>query len=102
MLQLPADFFEADGQWRKFHDLTVDPSDPSQVERQAKKYAQNHQMAFYDKNLRKVTPAQCFQAAVEDGTNTIFMARQGELAVNEQMVDSVSQFLDKRNTKRRA
>ncbi|KAI1934753.1 hypothetical protein LOZ66_005608 [Ophidiomyces ophidiicola] len=91
------------GEWEKLRELEVDPSDPSEVERLAKKDARNRHAIFYDKNLRIVTPAQCFAAAVKDGTNTIFMALNGELEINEEVVASVSQALDDHEgrTKRR-
>ncbi|KAL2374280.1 hypothetical protein RJ035_003906 [Blastomyces gilchristii] len=36
----------------------------------------------------------CLDAAIEDGTNTVFMAIGGELNVDENMVASASQVLD--------
>ncbi|KKA16147.1 hypothetical protein T310_10282, partial [Rasamsonia emersonii CBS 393.64] len=61
---------------------------------------------FYDKKLRKITPAQCFRAAIEDGTSTVFIALEGKLIINEEMMESVSQTLETdtgigRRTKRR-
>ncbi|KAE8391594.1 hypothetical protein BDV23DRAFT_69197 [Aspergillus alliaceus] len=68
---------ENDGRWKTAHEVVVDRSDPSQVERVARKEARNRQATFYDKNLRLLTPAQCFKAAIEDDTNTIFMHFRG-------------------------
>ncbi|EFW13294.1 hypothetical protein CPSG_10105 [Coccidioides posadasii str. Silveira] len=92
------------GEWERVHEVGVDPFNPSEVERVAKKDARNRHATFYDKNMRSITPARCFDAAVEDGTNTIFMVFEEKMAINEKMVASVSQALDserKRRNKRR-
>lgn len=100
--QLPSDksitiYFQCldRGEWKQYHSMTVDPSDPSTVERMAKKSARNHGAFFYDKQLRTLSPAQCFEAAIEDGTNTIFMSLGGELLMTENMLASVSSYLDR-------
>ncbi|BDD62126.1 hypothetical protein MPDQ_005183 [Monascus purpureus] len=82
-----------DGEWRKIHELDVDPSDPAAVERLAWKDARNRQATFYDKDLRIITPAQCYDAAVADGTNTVFMDFEGDLAMDEETLASISQEL---------
>jgi hypothetical protein len=79
-----------DGGWKTVHELQVNPSDPSEVERVARKDARNQNATFYDKNLRKLTPAQCFQAVIEDETNTIFMKFDGELAMDEEIMASIA------------
>lgn len=56
---------ETDGRWKTAHVVVVDRSDPSLVERVARKEARNRQATFYDKNLRLLTPAQCFKAATK-------------------------------------
>ncbi|EER40779.1 conserved hypothetical protein [Histoplasma capsulatum H143] len=71
-----------------------EPSDRSMVERMAKKDARNRLATFYDKDLKPIAPAQCCDAAIEDGTNTIFMVFGGELNVDEEMVASASQYAD--------
>lgn len=53
------------------HELVVDPSDLSSVERVAIKDAQNQKPTVYDKDLGIITPAQCFNSAIEDGINNI-------------------------------
>lgn len=78
-----------DGRWKTVHALQVNPSDPSDVERIARKDARNRNATFYDKNLRKLTPAQCFEAAIEDETNTIFMKFDGELVMDEETMTSI-------------
>lgn len=83
------------GEWDKVvHELEVNPSDSSLVEQLAKKEARNRAATFYDKNLRMITPAQCFDAAMEDGSNTIFVSYEGEAIVNEEMMVLVSRALD--------
>ena len=75
------------------HKLVVNQSDPSPVEQIAKKDTQNQKAIFYDKSLHTIPPMQCFNAAIEDGTNTIFIAFRDKLAVDEEAVASVSQAL---------
>ncbi|KAF4210314.1 hypothetical protein CNMCM5878_004631 [Aspergillus fumigatiaffinis] len=83
-----------DGGWKTVHELQVNPSDPSEVERVARKDARNRNATFYDKNLRKLTPAQCFEAAIEDETNTIFMKFDGELAMDEETMVSIARDIE--------
>ncbi|KAE8155499.1 hypothetical protein BDV40DRAFT_294282 [Aspergillus tamarii] len=85
---------ENDGRWKTAHEVVVDRSDPSQVERVARKEARNRQATFYDKNLRLLTPAQCFKAAIEDDTNTIFMHFGGELAMDEDTMRSIARDVE--------
>jgi hypothetical protein len=56
----------------------------------ARKEARNRQATFYDKNGRKLTPAQCFEAAIEDGSNMIFMHLGGDLAMDEDTMRSIA------------
>lgn len=83
-----------DGGWKTVHELQVNPSDPSEVERVARKDARNRNATFYDKNLRKLTPAQCFEAAIEDETNTIFMKFDGELVMDEETMASIARDIE--------
>lgn len=71
-----------------------DRSNSSQVEQLARKEARDRQATFYDKNLRKLTPAQCFEAAIEDDTNTIFMNFGGELAMDEDTIRSIAREVE--------
>ena len=83
------------GEWnRVVHQMVVDPSDPSPVERMAKKNARKRNATFYDQNLRTLAPMQCFDAAIEDGTKTIFVTFGNELVVNEETVESVTRALE--------
>lgn len=82
------------GEWNRIvHKIIVDPSDPSPVERMAAKQARAHKATYYDQNLRQVPPGQCFDAAIEDGTNTLFMTFGDDLTVSEATVDSITQAL---------
>ncbi|KAF7514970.1 hypothetical protein PCG10_004181 [Penicillium crustosum] len=76
------------------HQITVNPSNPVAVEAFAREKAkENVPVTFYDQNLRAIPPAQCFDAAVQDGTNTIFVAHGPELVRNEENMNSVSRAL---------
>ncbi|KJF60469.1 uncharacterized protein CIMG_11616 [Coccidioides immitis RS] len=98
------------GNWVDTYKMDINPSEPSDrsmVERMAKKDARNRLATFYDKDLKPIAPVQCCDAAIEDGTDTIFMVFGGELNVDEEMLASVSQYADsererERKTKRRA
>ncbi|KAF4768880.1 hypothetical protein HAV15_008832 [Penicillium sp. str.  len=95
------------GDWNRLvHQMVVDPSDASPVGRMASKNARERQATFYDQNLRQVPPGQCFDAAIEDGTNTIFMTFGDDLVVSEEAVNSIARVIepgsdDDRPTKRR-
>ncbi|KAJ5178973.1 hypothetical protein N7492_002183 [Penicillium capsulatum] len=82
------------GEWNRLvRKMVVDPLDPSPLERMTAKQARAHQATYYDRNLRQVPPGQCFDAAVEDGTNTIFMTFGDNLAISEETVDSITRAL---------
>ena len=85
---------DEDGEWRKIHQLDLDRSDPTAVERLMKKDARNRGATFYDKDLRMITPAQCYDAAIEDGANTIFVDFGGELVVNEDTLASITREIE--------
>ncbi|KAF5859848.1 hypothetical protein ETB97_002400 [Aspergillus alliaceus] len=80
------------GNWKTVHELHH--SNSSEVERVARKDARNRQATFYDKDLRRLTPAQCFEAAIEDGSNTIIMQLHGELTIDEETMESTSRDLE--------
>ncbi|KAL5332622.1 hypothetical protein BJX70DRAFT_407207 [Aspergillus crustosus] len=88
---------EKNSEWRTAHTLQVNPSNPEeveQVEQVAKKDARNRQATFYNKDLRKLTPAQCFKAAIEDESNTILMQYGGELPMDENTMRAIEQELE--------
>ncbi|GFF61571.1 conserved hypothetical protein, partial [Aspergillus udagawae] len=58
--------------WRLSDHLEIDPSDPSPVERVAKKYTRKD-YSLYDKNMQSLSPAQCYRAATIDGNNAVFI-----------------------------
>ncbi|KMU77265.1 hypothetical protein CISG_06109 [Coccidioides immitis RMSCC 3703] len=68
-----------------------EPSDRSMVERMAKKDARNRLATFYDKDLKPIAPVQCCDAAIEDGTDTIFMVFGGELNVDEEIMPTANE-----------
>jgi hypothetical protein len=75
------------------HQMVVDPSDPSPVKRMAMKNARERGAIFYDQNLRTIPPSECFNAAVENGKNTVFVAFGHDLVMDEEMMESVSRVL---------
>lgn len=91
------------GQWKPSDRVRVDPSDPSPVERIAKKYSWKD-YSLYDRNLQSLSPAQCYRAATIDGNNVIFLIPEYEekrltakdkLVNNRELLSSVSQALDR-------
>jgi hypothetical protein len=81
------------GRWRPYDHLTVTPAEPAAVEQLVRKYARNRHTIFYDKDLRPLLAEQCFWAATEDGTNTIFMALDGRLHTTWQLVASAAEVV---------
>ncbi|CEJ62537.1 hypothetical protein PMG11_11034 [Penicillium brasilianum] len=82
------------GEWNRLvHKMAVDPADPSPVERMAAKQAKAQKATYYDQNLRQVPPGQCFDAAIEDGTNTVFMTFGDDLTVSEATMDAITRAI---------
>lgn len=65
------------GQWLVRNEVPVNPSNPSNAVGLAKNYAMDHSVTFYTRELRTVSATKCVPAALEDGTNTIFMSFGG-------------------------
>ncbi|KAJ5982692.1 hypothetical protein N7451_012792 [Penicillium sp. IBT 35674x] len=95
-------YFERE-QWRRSDRLQVNPADTSSVERLADKYFRKN-YSLYDFHLQDVRPAQCYQAAINEGRNAIFMISQyeeqkliaeGRLAKDRQLVMMAAQALDR-------
>ncbi|CAK40083.1 hypothetical protein M747DRAFT_290932 [Aspergillus niger ATCC 13496] len=90
-------------EWKRSDRLRVDPSDPSPVERIARKYSSKN-YSLYDRNLQSLSPAQCYRAATVDGNNAIFLiseheeqrlAAEGRLTKDKQLLSLVSRVLDR-------
>ncbi|KAL4801661.1 hypothetical protein BDV18DRAFT_164709 [Aspergillus unguis] len=88
--------------WRQSDRLQVSHSDPSLVERVARKYTWKN-YSLYDKNLQSLSPVQCYRAATVDGNNAIFLiseheeqnlVAQGRLMNDKQLLLSVSRIVD--------
>lgn len=90
-------------EWKQTDRLKVDPSDPSPVERIAKKYSWKN-YSLYDRNLQSLSPAQCYRAATVDGNNAVLLiseheeqrlAAEGRLVKDRQLLSLVSRVLDR-------
>lgn len=57
------------------HSFMVDPSDPSEVGRVAKKYMRK-QVMLVDSELSLLAPAEYFQAAITAETNAIYLIQK--------------------------
>ncbi|KAK2752501.1 hypothetical protein FQN54_008094 [Arachnomyces sp. PD_36] len=69
------------------------------MKRMIKKNARNRKTTFYDKNLRTITLAQCFDATIEDDINIIFMTLDEKLIINDEMMKFVAQTLNTKSEK---
>ncbi|KAH7379083.1 hypothetical protein BKA64DRAFT_243572 [Cadophora sp. MPI-SDFR-AT-0126] len=87
MVRIEFKIYERDV-WRTERCLLVDSSDPSEVERVAKKYMRKHIRPF-DSSLNLLVPRTCFQAAIADGSNTILLVPENRIQVNNQLVKYV-------------
>ena len=72
----------------------MDPSDPSEVERVAVKYMRKL-IRLFDTELNILTPADCFEAATADGSNTILLIPEAEIDINKELETSISKLLSK-------
>lgn len=80
--------------WRISDILTVNPSEPSEVERVAKKYIRKS-LTLYDSSLRVIRPSQCFSAATEDRINMILLMAKETSKVDGRLVASVSGMFER-------
>ena len=69
----------------------MDPSDPSEIERLAVKYMRK-QIRLFDTELNILTPADCFEAATADGSNTILLIPEAEINISEELETSISKL----------
>jgi hypothetical protein len=90
-------------QWKQCDRLLVNPSDPSPLERLARKYTWKG-YSLYDLRLQSLRPTQCFRAAITDGRNAIFMISEheeqqlvaaGRLTKEKQLLEKASRVLDR-------
>ncbi|CAG8947720.1 unnamed protein product [Penicillium salamii] len=91
------------GEWRRSDRLHIDPSNPSLMERVAKKYLWKN-YSLYDKDLHNLRPAQCYRAATADGSNALFvvseheekkLAAEGRLVKEKNLLWMASRVLDR-------
>ncbi|KIW35777.1 uncharacterized protein PV06_11881, partial [Exophiala oligosperma] len=89
--------------WRNVQSIWVDPSDPSEVMRVAKKNIRKG-LRIFDTNMHLLTSDNCFEAVTTDGTNIIVLVPQRELDIDEQVLDSASvlAMADEESSKRQA
>ena len=71
--------------WMTERSLLVDPSEPSEVERVAKKYTRKGIRPF-DTSLNLLVPRHCFQTVTTNGTNTVLLIKDDGLHVDSQLV----------------
>jgi hypothetical protein len=70
------------GIWRTAHSVLVDPFDTSEIERMAKKYMRK-QIRLFDYDLYPMTPRNCFQAAIQNGRNAIYLMTGREIDIRK-------------------
>jgi hypothetical protein len=68
------------GKWRLLETLSVDPSNTSELERFVVKYMRKHEPIYtYTNNKRMVKVGTCFEDAIADGENTLYLIPKWEL-----------------------
>jgi hypothetical protein len=77
------------GPWKTAHSLLVDPSDPSEVQRVAIKYMRK-QIRLFDASLNILTPRGCFEAAIVNNANSIYLIPETEIRIDEQLLASIT------------
>jgi hypothetical protein len=80
------------GSWRDLPPIGVNPGDPTEVERIAKKYMRKDIRTF-NTQLQMLAPQECFQAVVDDQTHTILLVLHDGLHFDHEMMESVSKHL---------
>jgi len=76
--------FREEGFWKDASFLMIDPFDPSEVERVAKKKIRE-KIRLFDTELRMLTPQECYQAVMIDGTYTILLIRESEIYIDDEL-----------------
>jgi hypothetical protein len=68
------------GEYRPLQTLSVDPSDTKELERFVVKYMRKHEPIYtYTKDERMVKVGTCFEDAIADGENTLYLIPKWEL-----------------------
>ncbi|CAI7613159.1 unnamed protein product [Penicillium pancosmium] len=88
-----------DTMWRISDQIVVEPGNfaaSSEAQRLVEKYARkdNKHARFYNRYMRKVTAARCVQAAIEDGSYTVFMSLREDLKVTKEILEEVAKLLE--------
>jgi hypothetical protein len=83
------------GGWRNTDMVSVHPNHIAEAQTIANQYARdpNQNARFYDCQLRKLAVDECVRAAIDDGSYTVLMSFQRDLAVTRQLVASVALLL---------
>jgi hypothetical protein len=77
------------GIWRDVQTLYVDPMDPSEVARVAKKNMRKG-LRTMDTNMQLLAPDDCFEAVTVDGTNTVLLIPQVDLDIDDRLLASAN------------
>ncbi|KAF2652846.1 hypothetical protein K491DRAFT_681048 [Lophiostoma macrostomum CBS 122681] len=68
------------GKWRLLQTLSVDPSDTRELKRFVVKYLSKHEPIYTcDKDKRMLKVETCFEDAIADGENTLYLIPESEL-----------------------
>jgi hypothetical protein len=78
-----------DRAWKNVLVLTVDRSDPSEVERAGKNFMRQ-KLRLFDTNLRMMTLPECFETVIADQTNTILLIPETEIDISDELAASAS------------
>jgi hypothetical protein len=72
------------------HEVLANQCSPLQVEQ----VAMDLQVAFYNKNLQKLTLAQFFETMIKNGTNIFLTNYKGELATSADTLKLIAEDLE--------
>lgn len=70
--------------WVDQEDLSIDPSDPSQVERVAEEHMRNRCFIF-NTILRSMAPSECLEAVVSGGKNVVLLIPEGSVNIDDEL-----------------
>ncbi len=76
--------FREEDFWKDASFLMIDSFDSSEVERVAKKKIRE-KIRLFDIELRMLTPQECYQVVMIDGTYTVFLIRESEIYIDDEL-----------------
>ena len=73
------------GIWKPASAHTIEPSDSSEIEKAAMNWIRG-KWRLFNTELRMLAPQQCYDAVIADGTYTILLIRESEIAIDSELL----------------